>query len=140
MPIKLLQKKKPGYVMPAGLKKLADNGGALVHVQKKPAKKAVVVAPPVVVAPAPVVQPQVQTSANVQTSAGAGGKAEVTITMALKGESPAYLEIEINGKQAWLAKTSLVRFSVSNGQVRFTMTRQQAQRRGLLDKAEDQAA
>jgi hypothetical protein len=135
MPIKLLQKKtKPGYVMPAGLKKLANNGGALVHVQKKAVKKAVVVEPPVVLAPSPVVQPKVQTSAN------AAGKAEVTITMELKGESPAYLEIEIGGKQAWLAKTSLVRYSVSNGQVRFTMTRQQAQRRGLLDKAEAQAA
>ena len=57
---------------------------------------------------------------------------QVTMTLALKSESKAYLEIELDGRQAWLTKASLLGWSAGDGEVGVTMTAAYARRRGLL--------
>jgi hypothetical protein len=57
---------------------------------------------------------------------------EVKLQLPFKGETAAYLEVEIEGIGKWLSKASLDRWSISQGTVRVVMTRAQAARRKLV--------
>lgn len=57
----------------------------------------------------------------------------VKIVLPFKAESKTYLEVVIDGKTGWLQKSSLIEFSkVNDNEVRVTMTKAQARRRGLM--------
>ena len=53
----------------------------------------------------------------------------------LKSTSPAYYEVEIDGKQTWIGRTSVVSSTVEGDTVHLTVTKAYARRKGWLPKS-----
>jgi hypothetical protein len=140
MAIKLVKQLKK---TPTG--KAVKKSGAEVaqQVLSKLAKSSVLKKPVVATKPAATTETKAAaTPSPTLTVSATGAKAEVTFTLPLLSQSNAYLEVEIQGAKQWLAKESLVRYSVNDAAktVRVTMTRQQASRRKLLTTLVAEAA